>query len=149
MRYRTETYQHTINGLLQQRAEMLSEAAELRERLAAVSNDITSLDRALEILGYEGDLAAMKPRQARVVMFYRNELRQFILNALRDAKEPLSSRDIAERICKAEGRDIGDRRISMDIVKRVGRAVRRLQASGAVRASRDAMKRSVWRLGTR
>ncbi len=43
MRRTTETYEHTINGLLQKRAEMMEEIAVTRERLAVLSNDIEAL----------------------------------------------------------------------------------------------------------
>lgn len=53
---RTETYEHTVNGLLTKRREMLTEAEHLRDRIAEIRNDLLALDRTLKTLGYEGDL---------------------------------------------------------------------------------------------
>lgn len=45
---RTDTYEHTISGLLAKREEMMEEIAVARERLAVLSNDVEALDRVLE-----------------------------------------------------------------------------------------------------
>lgn len=49
-------YQHTISGLLRKRGEMLLQLADLREQIAVLSNDLDSIERILETLGYEGEL---------------------------------------------------------------------------------------------
>lgn len=139
-------YTNTISGLLRKREDMLAEQTELRERMAEVSGDIEALDRVLDAMGYEGQLEAKTPRTARVVLFYRNELRQWILNELRREGAPLSSRDIAERICKVENRDIRDKRLICDVVKRVGKALRLLAKGEAVVMEKDTAGRYVWKL---
>jgi hypothetical protein len=125
MPHKTETYQHAIGGLLQKRAEMMEEIATTRERLAVLSNDIESLDRVLETLGYQGDIK-LTPRVPRVVLFYRGEMRQFLTGHLRE-HGPQTSRAIAERLVKLEGKDTRDRRMMNDIVKRMGKALRQMQ----------------------
>ena len=47
---RTETFDHTISGLLSKRADLLGEAEVIRDRLAAIKNDIDALDRTLSVL---------------------------------------------------------------------------------------------------
>ena len=44
---RTDTFEHTINGLLTKRRDMLTEAERLRDRLAEIRNDLQALDRSL------------------------------------------------------------------------------------------------------
>jgi hypothetical protein len=117
MRKTTDTYQHTIGGLLQKRAEMMEETAITRERLAVLSNDIEALDRVLERLGYDGDIK-LTPRVPRVVLFYRGELRQFMLGQLRE-RGPLTSRQMAESLIQIEGKDARDRRMMSDVVRRI------------------------------
>jgi len=125
MKYaRTETFEHTISGLLTKRAELLCEAEELRERIAAIRNDIDAMDRILAALGYKGDLDAMMPRQKRYVVFGRNQLAKQVLTVLRKAGGPLSSRQIAEKIMLEIGLDPKDRKATTDFVRRVGKALR-------------------------
>lgn len=135
----------TIAGLLKARDDMTAELMALRERAAAVYNDVEALDRVLRALGYEGDLDARQPRQARLVIFNRNELRQWLLRELRKG-EPLTSRDLAERICSEEGKDIRDQRMLLDVTRRVSKAVRLLQDRRVVRGTKDRMGRYVWEL---
>lgn len=125
MRRTTETYEHTINGLLQKREEMMEEMAVTRERLAVLSNDIESMDRVLERLGYDGDVK-LTARVPRIVLFYRGELRQFLLKQLREHGS-MTSRKLAENLVQIEGKDGRDRRMMSDVVRRVGKALRQMQ----------------------
>ena len=45
-----------VRGLLTKRADLLGEAETIRDRLAAIKNDVGAIDRTLTVLGYEGDL---------------------------------------------------------------------------------------------
>ena len=62
-----------------------------------------------------GDLKAVQPRGNRIVFFARDELRRFLLNELRKAGAPMS-RDLAEKIITADGKDARDRRLRNDMV---------------------------------
>ena len=145
VRKTTETYEHTINGLLQKRAEMTEEIAVMRERLAVLCNDVESIDRVLERLGYEGDIQ-LTPRVPRVVLFYRGELRQFLLNQLRK-NGSMTSRGLAENLIQIEGKDGRDRRMMADVVRRIGKALRQMQGSKLVIGTRGkSMGEYSWRL---
>lgn len=135
----------TINGLLHKRDELMGEFYALRERMAELHNDVAAIDRVLDALGYDGDLQDRQPRATRLIIFARNELRAFLLHELRKG-EPLSSRDLAERICSEEGKDIRDQRMVMDVTRRVSKAMRLLRERGAVRGDKDRMRRFVWSL---
>lgn len=129
-------YDNTISGLLRKRDEMMGELAAMRERQAVLSNQIAAMDQTLDALGYEGDLEGRTPRSNRVVLFSRNELRQWLLRELRGAERPMSSRDLAERICAAEGRDYHDQRLVCDVVRRVSKACRVLRDRGVLYGER-------------
>ena len=142
MKYaRTETYDHTISGLLTKRAELLGEALSIRDRLAAIKNDVDALDRVLGTLGYEGDLDAQMPRQKRHVVFGKGELFRACMDVLRNATEPLTSRQIAQQIMELNGQDARDRKTIGDLVKRVGKCLRQ---SNAARKGADGKGNVVW-----
>lgn len=132
-RSRTETFEHTINGLLTKRADLFNEAIRIRDRLAEIKNDIGALDRVLGTLGYTGDLDAEMPRQKREVLFGRGELTRAILDELRDAPRPLGSREIAQAIVAVNGQDARDRRLLTELTKRVSKALRILAKDDLVR----------------
>jgi len=125
---------------------MLGELLAMRDQCASIYNDIEALDRVLDVLGYDGPpLEERQPRQHRLVIFARNELRQFLLRELRKG-EALSSRDLAERICCEEGKDISDQRMVLDVTRRVSKAMGLLQDRKVVKGEKDRMGRYAWRL---
>jgi hypothetical protein len=130
MATRTQTFEHAISGVLARRAEMMEEIAETRKRLAILSNDIEAIDRTLEALGYQGEIK-LTPRAARIVLFYRNELRSYCMEQLAE-KGPQTSRQIGLSLVQAEGKDNSDRRMVNDIVRRVSKALRQLRQQGRV-----------------
>ena len=141
-----ETYEHTIAGLLRKRGEMLANMVDLREQMAVLSNDLESIERILETLGYQGDLPTRATRAPRIVLFYRGELRQFLRQSLTE-HGPSTSRELAERIIEIEGKDCRDRRLMNDIVKRIGKALRQMRDTGIVARTAEKVRGEyVWRL---
>ena len=141
-----EPYCNTISGLLRKRSELMGAAQCLREQLAHVGNDIEALDRTLISLGYDGDLKGVIPRGNRIVYFHRDELRRFLLDELRKADRPVTSRDLAEKIIKLEGKDAHDRRLRNDMVKRVGKSLKLLRHQGVAQCSRSQASGLSWQL---
>jgi hypothetical protein len=145
-RSRTETFEHTINGLLTKRTDLFNEAIRIRDRLAEIKNDIGALDRVLGTLGYTGDLDAEMPRQKRDVLFGKGELTRSILDELRGASGPLGSREIAQAIVSLSGQDARDRKTITELTRRVSKALRILKEGGAVRSAVDAKGNLMWLL---
>jgi hypothetical protein len=145
-RSRTETFEHTINGLLTKRADLFNEAERIRDRMAEIKNDIGALDRVLGTLGYTGDLDAEMPRQKREVLFGRGELTRSILDELRGASGPLGSREVAQAIIAINGQDARDRKMISDLTKRVSKALRILKQDGNVRSTVDFKGNLMWAL---
>lgn len=142
---RTETFEHTISGLLTKRSDLFNEAERIRDRLAEIRNDIGALDRTLSVLGYTGDLDATMPRQKREVIFGKGELSKAIYSELRTATGPLSSRDIAREIVAMRGEDARDRKYLADLTRRVSKALRQMRESGEVSSAQDAKGNVLWR----
>lgn len=143
---RTETFEHAISGLLKRRAELQDENAALRERLAAITLDVEAIDRVLDSLGYAGELENRTARQERLILFYRGELRNFVLRTLREAGEPISTRAIAMKLCETEKGEGFDRKLLSDVVRRCSKALRQMRAMGTVRSAGYVGGAAVWAL---
>ena len=143
-RARTETFEHTISGLLTKRADLFNEAERIRDRLAEIRNDVSALDRVLNTLGYDGDLDAQKPRQKRGVIFGRGELSRAILGELRDATGPMTSREIAQNMVVLRGEDARDRKFISGLTKRVSKALRQLREGKTVHSAIDCNGNVLW-----
>ena len=141
---RTETYEHTIAGLLTKRRDLLGDAEQLQDRLAETKNDIIAIDRVLRSLGHRDELSAPLPRLTRGRLFARNELSRMIADVIRQADQPLSSRNIAAQIVTERGEDAGDRKHLDDMTVRVSRSLQGLRDRGRVKAVKDAKGHAVW-----
>ena len=130
-----EGYARGIAALLRKRAEKLDEAADCRARLGVLQNDLEAIERVMETMGYDGELPTVHTRQARIVLSYRNELRQWLKAMLRE-HGPQTSRDLAERMVSMEGKDTRDHRLICDLVRRMGKALRTMRDAGIITSER-------------
>lgn len=89
----------TINGLLTWRAKRLRGLRVEPDRQAEHQADIAAIDRVLvNVLGFTGDIDALTRDYRREALFRRNELRRMVCDVLREANEPLTARQITERV---------------------------------------------------
>jgi predicted site-specific integrase-resolvase len=144
----TETYEHTISGLLQRRHELLQEMAAMREHMAALTNDIQALDHVLSNLGYKGKEVEPAPRVPRLVLFYRGQLQQFLLSELRELGEA-TTRDLALKVMRREEKDARDQRLVHDFISRIGKALQRMHNVSLVAVTRSKKRgQNIWRLSS-
>ena len=142
----TDTYEHTIGGLLQKRHEVMQEMAALRERQGALTNDVQAIDHVLRSLGYAGPALEERAKPPRLVLFDRGQLRQLILNILRD-RGTATTRDLALTIMQMEEKDLSDQRGLNELVSKVGKALMRLYELKAVAFAKGPKKNAnVWRV---
>lgn len=143
---KTETFEHTINGLLTKRADLWNEAERLRDRQGEIKNDMLAIDRALGVLGYKGDLDAIMPRQKVVRLFGQGELLRACLHELRHADGPLTSRELARAVIEIRDEDPNDRKYLSDMTRRISKCLRQERAAGHVRAREHSGRALVWTL---
>jgi len=105
--------------------------------MAVIANDIEAIDRVLDAFGYQGPLEGRTPRAARIILFYRDELRQFLQAELAKAGRPMSTRELAQIICQTEGKNGQDRRLLADVTKRASKALREMRRLGIVALEQD------------
>ena len=134
----------TQNGLLKTRAELFNEAEQLTERLAAIKNNVSALDRTLRTVGYEGELDMIMPKYQRSVRFDQGDLAKAVIFELRYADRPLKAREIAENMLATKGMDIRDK-LTVDALRgRVAKSLRRLRAKGVAVSTMDKSRSVTW-----
>ena len=146
---RTDSYEHTISGLLTKRADLFHEAERLKDKLAEIKNDVQALDRVLGTLGYVGNPDAAMPRPKRPDVFGRGALTRSCVDILRTASGPLRSRQVAEAMLSASGRDTGDRKLVAEQTNLVSRALRQLRIKERVTSATDGRGTVTWALAGR
>ncbi len=147
MRSSTDTYEHTINGLRQRRAELMQEIAVLQEKLAVLANDLDAINHVLTRFG-DTQKIDVTTRVPRIVLFYRGQLQQFLLTELRE-RGPATTRDLCERLVQLENKDKRDQRMMADIISRVGKALRRMHQHGLIIGTKTkTMGQYLWRISS-
>jgi hypothetical protein len=88
-----------IYGLVSKRAELAGRIIELQRELDTLSADVSTLDGAIKIIDPSYDLRSIKAkRKLTKNQFFgeHGEASRFVLNALREAGEPLTTNQIAD-----------------------------------------------------
>ena len=110
------------------------------QRLAA---ELGHLDATIRLFNPHYDLGSVQPKKRgrRIQWFAPGECQRLVLETLRDAEEPLSGRDLAERLVAHKGL-AGGHDVLASVNKTAMAVLRRLLGKGVVR--RSALPNGIW-----
>ena len=138
---------HVVTALIAKRAELAGKIDKAQKDLRQLAIEMDAIDRALLIFDPDADIMAIQPKPVPVVhRALRGEVKRVILDMLRAAKAPVTSRAIAHKVMKERGLDSKDRPLERLMVKRVGAALRSLRKQGLVTEVLIAGKFMNWEL---
>jgi hypothetical protein len=133
--------QHTLSGLLRKRAELtgLLEHHDATSRQLRI--DIDALDQTIRMFDPDIDLADVKPKPLPPRhAAYKGEVARIILGALRTAKGPLTTAQLAQQVMADRGMNTADKRLAKTVQKRVGSACRHWRGKGVLKSERVAKR---------
>lgn len=136
---------NTISGLIAKRAELVKYREQLESDIRAVTCDIDHLEAAIRVFDPE-DTPTKRMRYAALHRAGRNHSVRFMLERLREASEPLTSRALAEAWCKNRGLEAKDSTVSM-IRKRVGATLKAMHHKGLIHQDGFVLGLIGWRIG--
>jgi hypothetical protein len=92
-----------VSGLISKRAELAGQIEAAQQNILAWQGALKHLDATIKLFAPETDLRRIKAtkQRKRNAFFAHGELNRAVLEALRDASEPLTSHTIAERLIAA------------------------------------------------
>ncbi|HEX4709238.1 hypothetical protein, partial [Phenylobacterium sp.] len=93
---------NTVAGLVAKRAELVKYRAQLEADIKAVTVDIDHLEAAIRIFDPE-DTPEARMRYAALHRAPKGQSTRFVLRKLREASEPLTSRQLADMWCQDRG----------------------------------------------
>lgn len=137
-----------LSGLVAKRGELAGEVEHHRRELHRLANALSHVDATIRLFdpGYELGSIPARTRGSRHQWFGPGECQRLVLEILRDAVEPLSSRALAQEVAARKG--LEDRRDVLAVVQKTASAVlRRLVAKGVVRRQARADGAQVWERG--
>jgi len=137
-----------IAGLVRKRAELAGKIERTYSDLRKLVADLETTDAALAIFDPDFQAETIKPRAFRPPEDWssRGEMARMVLSILRQASEPLSSRDIALEMLVTRALDPEDTRLLRLMVKRVGVALRHQRGHGRVRSSQGPGQFVLWEI---
>src|SRR6266436_2836656 len=137
-----------VSGLIKRRAELAGEIERTHEALRKMVLDLENLDAT--ILQFEPDfrVETIKPKAFRPPKDWSNrgQMTRIVLSILRQAAEPLTSRDIALELLVERALDKNDQRLWRRMPKRVGVALREQQHKGVVAREQGPGQYMLWEI---
>ncbi|MFN3574595.1 MAG: hypothetical protein ACK4TR_13800 [Phenylobacterium sp.] len=125
---------NVLHALTRKRAEVAGQIEHCQLRLRQLVSELDHLDATIRIFNPAIDLAAIRPKPVppRHAAF-KGEVTRVVLDTLREADGPITSRDIAAILMRERGLDPGDRELSVLMVKRVCACLRVQRQKGLIR----------------
>ena len=101
---------HTLSGLVAKRAEIAGQITQTRASLRQLIADLDHVDAAIRIFDPEFDIEGIRPR-APAALFpvsFRGEFVRIILDMMREAKGPVTTKEIALHVMRGRGLNTTD-----------------------------------------
>jgi hypothetical protein len=139
---------YVLTGLVKKRAEISGEIERTHDRLRQLLADLEHLDATIIQFDPGYQVEAIKPKAFRPPKDWANrgQMTRIVLSILRQAAEPLTTRDIALELLVSRALDKDDQRLLRLMTKRVGVALRLQRDKGAVRSEQGPGQYQLWEI---
>ena len=139
---------HVITALVRKRAELAGDIERAHEALRQMILNLETIDATLRMFDPGYRVEAIKPKAFRPPKDWANrgQMTRIILSVLRQAAEPMTSRDVAVQLLIERALDRDDQRLLRLMTKRVGVALRGQREKGAVHAEQGPGQYVLWQL---
>jgi len=137
-----------VTGLVKRRAEIAGELRAAHERVSKLVQDLAAIDAALAVVAPDMEVEAIRPKLFRPPDDWasRGQMGRLVSSILRQARDPLTTREIAAQMILERGLDAGDRKLLPLMVRRVGAALRHQREKGLVVSSDGPGNYQLWEI---
>ena len=137
---------YVITGLVKRRSHIAGEIERTHEGLRTLLADLEALDATILQFDPDYQVEAIRPKAFRPPKDWSNrwQMTRIVLSILRQASEPLTTRDVALELLTTRALDRSDRRLLRLMTKRVGVALRGQRDKGAVRSEQGPGQYQLW-----
>lgn len=137
---------YVLTGLVKRRAELTGEIERSHAALRKMVDDLENLDATIRQFAPDFQVEAIRPKAFRPPADWANrgQMSRVVLSILRQAAEPMTTRDIALEMLVTRALDQSDVRLLKLMTKRVGVALRGQRDNGAVRAAQGPGMMVLW-----
>jgi len=137
---------YMITGLAKRRAQIAGELRAAHDRVGQLVRDLAAIDAALAVVAPDMEIEAIRPAMFRPPDDWANrgQMSRLVLSILRQARDPLTTREIAAQMILERGMDAGNRKLLPLMVRRVGSALRHQRDKGLVVSSEGPGNYQLW-----
>ena len=121
---------NTVSGLVAKHAELSALRDRYKAEIKKLTVDIDHLDAAIRLFDPNADTYAIKQYVTKH-RAQKGSVKRFVLDCLREAEEPLTSRQITERWASARGL-VCDDATYVTLRKRIGACIKGIRDQGLV-----------------
>ena len=125
---------HVISALIRKRAELAGRIEHLQDELRQAVIDLDNVDHTIHLFDPSIELQEIKARPVPPRhQAFKGEVTRIVLTALRNAKKPLTTADVAQRVMAERGLDTSNARLVRTMQKRAGACLRHWEKRGTAR----------------
>ena len=137
-----------LPGLVRKRAELAGDIERTQADLQRMIRELENLDSTIRLFDADYQVELIKPKAFRPPDDWskRGEMTRIILGILRQAAEPLTTRDIALQLMTERALDTGNVRFLRLMTKRCGVALRGQRDQGVVRSAQGPGQYMIWEI---
>lgn len=137
-----------VSGLIKRRAQLAGDIEKAHESLRGMVLDLENLDATILQFDPDFKVEMIRPKAFRSPKDWSNrgQMTRIVLSILRQAAEPLTSRDVALELLVERALDKNDQRLLRLMTKRVGVALREQKNKGVVRADQGPGQYMLWEI---
>lgn len=138
---------NVVNGLLRRRQEIADELDKAQDRVRHLIIDIDAMDVTIRLFRPNAQigLVRVKPIPRRHAAL-RGESTRMIFTALRETREPLTTREIVRVVMEARGMNTADQAMVETMRLRLATSLRKLRHRGKLMADKENGRNTRWRL---
>lgn len=131
---------------MKRRAELAGDIELTHEKLRQMVRDLENLDATIMLFDPSIAPETIRPKAFRPPpdWAHKGEMSRLVLSILRQAAEPLTTRDIALQMLLERAMDKSDQRLLRLMVKRVGVALRIQRENGTAKAEQGPGQYQLW-----
>lgn len=138
---------YMVTGLVKKRGKIAGDIANMHDRLNQLVKDLEHIDATLRIVAPDMEVESIRPQMFRPPEDWskRGQMSRIVLSILRQAKEPLTSREIAAQLILERGMAMDNKLLRL-MTKRVGVALRDKRDKGLAVSSETAGFHLLWEI---
>lgn len=129
---------NTVAGLVAKRAEITGQIDAARETLRELIIALDHIDAAIWLFDPDYDIAGIRAKPTHPAQAVRRgDNIRLILDLLRQATEPMTTKQIALQVMATRGLNVADSALVLIIARRVGASLRSYRDNGSIRSIKD------------